>query len=354
MSTYLSYGLCLLIMIWAVKGSTITSFQERDAKYALNRLIYYFSIFISLLVIILNLDKLIIKILEIGNKEILKNFNVNLFNIICLAICFFLIQFLIYQSLKFLCRPFIGGYSKVLKGGKLKTLAFSTVFGMLKGFVIILIVFIAIVTFNNTITRGTKITIFDNLKAYARLEGLISINKPVLSNNDVSNYSVGNSNFIIYYNGVTLEEVIKSTEKIDNKALELTYDAKSDREIAKNIYSWIGSNIEYDVYKAEKALNNEGKYKSGAIEAFESRTGICFDYACLYVAMARKVGLKVRLITGQGFDGKSFGPHAWNEVYLSDEDKWIKVDSTFYKSGDYFDTEGFDKEHIKESVAGEW
>lgn len=355
MSTYLAYGLCLFIIIWAIKGSTSASLQEKNSKYALDRLIYYFSIFISLIILMLNLDRLIIKILEIQNNYLhIGNINNKLFNIIALAMIFFLIQIIIYQFLKFLSSPLVKGYSKLLSGGLVKVILSSFIFGILKGFVIILILFVAVITFNNTINRGIKLNLFSDISAYCKLEKLISANRPIILNNDIKDYASVNSNFIVYYNGVTLEEGIKSTKEIDNKAIELTSNAKTDREKAKNIYSWIGSNIEYDFYKAEKALNNEKLSKSGAKEAFESRVGICFDYACLYVAMAKKANLGVRLVTGQGFDGKNFGPHAWNEVYLKDEGKWIKVDPTFYKSGDYFDTIDFDKEHIKESIAGEW
>ena len=82
--------------------------------------------------------------------------------------------------------------------------------------------------------------------------------------------------------------------------------------------------------------------------------GICFDYACLYVSMARAAGLKVRLVTGEAFDGNSYGSHAWNQVYLSDERRWINVDTTFYISGDYFDSNLFEEDHIEGEIAGEW
>ena len=85
--------------------------------------------------------------------------------------------------------------------------------------------------------------------------------------------------------------------------------------------------------KLEKVLNGSDISKmpeSGAICAFEKKSGICFDKACLYVAMARAINLKVRLIGGQAFDGKKYVGHAWNQVYLNDENIWINVDTTFY------------------------
>ena len=93
--------------------------------------------------------------------------------------------------------------------------------------------------------------------------------------------------------------------------------------------------------------------ESGAICAFNTRTGVCFDKACLYVAMARAAGLKVRLISGEAFDGEKYVGHAWNQVYLKDENNWINVDTTFYEAGNYFDSNLFN-EHKVDSIVGEW
>ena len=70
--------------------------------------------------------------------------------------------------------------------------------------------------------------------------------------------------------------------------------------------------------------------------------------------MARAVELNVRLVTGSAYDGEEYGAHAWNEVYSKEEERWINVDPTFYLSGNYFDNETFNNDHIKESIAGEW
>jgi len=167
-----------------------------------------------------------------------------------------------------------------------------------------------------------------------------------------------NSNFnnvktIIYYNGVTLEDGVKSNNQIDAFARKLASEG-TDRQRAKKIYNWIGANISYDNDKASRVLNNDFNIKSGAIPTFQSKTGICFDYSCLYVAMCRANGLKVRLVTGEGFNGVSWVSHAWNEVYFADEGKWVNVDTTFYKGGNYFDNRRFDRDHKDSKIVGEW
>ncbi len=159
---------------------------------------------------------------------------------------------------------------------------------------------------------------------------------------------------IVYYNGVTLEEGIKSNSTIDNFAKNLASKGGTSKEKAKLIYNWVGSNINYDYDKADRVLRNDFNIKSGAIPTFQTKQGICFDYACLFTAMARANGLKVRIMTGEGFNGVSWVSHAWNEVYIPEEDKWYKVDSTFYKGGNYFNSRRFDMDHRDAKIAGQW
>ncbi|MDP4088339.1 MAG: transglutaminase-like domain-containing protein [Bacillota bacterium] len=167
-----------------------------------------------------------------------------------------------------------------------------------------------------------------------------------------SDSSEGTSGTIVYYNGVTLEEGIKSDAEIDNMARKLTAGAKSDNEKARILYDWVGKNIQYDDAKAERILNNDFSTKSGAITAFNERKGICFDYSCLYVAMCRAIDIKVRLITGEGFNGVSWVSHAWNQAYVNG--KWVNVDTTFYKGGNYYNSSRFNLDHRNASMAGEW
>lgn len=183
-----------------------------------------------------------------------------------------------------------------------------------------------------------------------------NIDSTVESNKEPNSEKVveSNKNVINLYNGVTLEQGIKSNEAINKKAKELTKNVKSSREKAKRIYTWISENINYDDNKAENISEKTSEYKSGAIEAFETRKGICFDYSCLYVAMAREAGLKVRIVTGEGFNGKEWGPHSWNEVYLPEKNQWITVDPTFGKAGNYFDSKKNSESHRDGKIVGEW
>lgn len=176
----------------------------------------------------------------------------------------------------------------------------------------------------------------------------------IISVNDIPNIKKNNKNVIIYYNGVTLDEGVKSNAAIDSMADEITKGKKTSEDKAYAIYKWIGTNIEYDDKMAEEVLSGKVDKNSGAIPAFEKRSGICFDYACLYVAMCRKEGIKVRIITGQGFNGIEWVSHAWNQVYINETGQWLNVDPTFSIAGNYFGNAKFNRDHRAEDIAGEW
>jgi hypothetical protein len=163
-----------------------------------------------------------------------------------------------------------------------------------------------------------------------------------------------NVGVITYFNGVTLDDAVKSNAAIDAAARSIVGDEKDPRQQAYLLYRWISRNINYDYNKAAQVSQNPDGMESGAIVTFNSRTGICFDYASLYVSMCRAVGLKVRLLTGLGYSGLVWGDHSWNQVYIPAEGQWINVDCTFGVQSDYFDNPDFNSTHQYAQVQGEW
>jgi transglutaminase-like putative cysteine protease len=157
-----------------------------------------------------------------------------------------------------------------------------------------------------------------------------------------------------YFNGVTLNDAIKSNEEIDNYARSLVRGETTDIRKAKLIYRWVSNNIKYDYDKVEHFQQNIPDSSTGAIEAFKARKGICFDMSALYVAMLRAVGLKVRLVVGKAYTGIRWGDHSWNEVYIADQKRWVPVDTTFAIGGNYFDRKDFYSDHKLGKIAGEW
>ena len=354
MRELVAYVICAIVILYGIRESIGTAFEERTLKYSLYKVLYYFSILLTFFLVIVNLNLVMTIIIRFKLQYLTFIYNTKYTNSIILIIFFCISQNIIYVLLKLLSQPVLSSFKSSEKRA-IPLCIISGFLGFIKGLVIILIAFVGVITYNRTLGDNNKIDLFNDFLAYDRIKTIIFTETSFKNDmHPVNDNTISTANNIIYYNGVTLEEGIQSNEEIDNKAKEIIKFCEDDRSKAKRIYTWIGTNIQYDSEKASKALNEEELNGSGSIAAWCNGKGICFDYACLYVSMARAVGLKVRLVTGEAFDGNSYGPHAWNQVYLTDEEKWINVDTTFYISGDYFDSNLFDEDHIEEEIAGEW
>lgn len=351
MNEILSYVMCLVIIILCVTSSIKHTLKRRTVNFSLERVVYYFSILISILLIALKIDVILEGITKIAATSFkLSGIYNDIGKIALFVVLFFFIQVVLYKVLKTILIPIVLNLNRQ---NSVLLVGVSSVLGVAKGIIFLSIIFVGIISYNNTIGIYNKVNIFNENKMYSALEDILARNTSELTEEIVENFLPA-SNIIIYYNGVTLEEGIKSTEEIDSMAITLTENADNDMDKARILYSWVGSNLQYDYDRAEKALNNEKLENSGAISAFNTRSGICFDYSCLYVAMARAADLKVRLLTGSAYDGTQYGPHAWNEVYINEIEEWIPVDTTFYLAGNYFNNDDFYEDHIIDSIAGEW
>lgn len=272
---------------------------------------------------------------------------------ICVIVLLFcIVKFLIQGLLNILHSFSVHNVFGNIKNNKLFLFIFSLVFGIIRGMVIIILICIPLVLFNSLVESNNRINVLDGLKAYDRMESLVDNKKIRLISNGLTQDVSSNS--VVYYNGITLEEGVTSNREIDEKAIELTKTGDSQRKKAKDLYIWIGTNIKYDDNKAASIMEKQEKGESGAIPTFNNKTGICLDYACLYTAMAKASGLKTRIIVGEAFNGEEFISHAWNQVYLEEENKWINVDATFYTGGDYFDSKNFNEDHKEKDIAGEF
>ena len=354
MRALVAYIICAIIVLYGIRESILTAFKERTLKYSVYKVLYYFSILMTFFLVIVNLNLVMTVIIRFKLQYLTFIYNTKYTNSIILIIFFCISQNIIYVLLKLLSQHVISAFKSNEKR-VIPLYIISGFLGFIKGLVIILIVFVGVITYNRTIGANNKIDLFSDFSSYNKIKTIIFTN--ISFNPDmypVNDNTISTANNIIYYNGVTLEEGIQSNEEIDNKAKEIIKFCDDDRSKAKRIYTWIGTNIQYDLEKASKALNEEELDGSGSITAWHSGKGICFDYSCLYVAMAREAGLKVRIVTGEGFNGKEWGPHSWNEVYLPEKNQWITVDSTFGKAGNYFDSKKNSESHRDGKIVGEW
>lgn len=140
-------------------------------------------------------------------------------------------------------------------------------------------------------------------------------------------------------NGPALPGHLASDAKVEAAAPEIVSLAKSltagkDSVLAKIdcIFDYTHSAIKYDA--------NSGSRNQGALAALQSGTGVCEEYASLFVALCRAAGIPARVINGFGRDLASAGAawrdggdirpyrHAWAEAWVP-EYGWATFDPTF-------------------------
>ena len=148
---------------------------------------------------------------------------------------------------------------------------------------------------------------------------------------------------------VPTKHVESNNEEIITLAKSITQNLTTTREKSLAIYDWVAKNIEYDYDKYLKQVNKNYDNDYGALNTLRTKTGVCYDYSVLVAALGRAVGLQVKVIKGNFVNPYRNELHAWNEIYIPEENRWINVDSTFAHSlsTNYFDNSDFYVDHEK-------
>jgi hypothetical protein len=141
-------------------------------------------------------------------------------------------------------------------------------------------------------------------------------------------------------------------DNIVEAAKTVTAKAATDEEKARALYTWVGTRITYDWDKVKDYEQKRIWHEQTPEETFATKKGVCIDYSRLYAVMAKSVGLKVNVVTGLGYDGQgSYGPHAWNEVFLVQKQDYVPLDSTWVSSGaNWFNPPNFNETHIRDDA----
>lgn len=120
-------------------------------------------------------------------------------------------------------------------------------------------------------------------------------------------------------------------QKILEKAREIAGEDRDAWSVARKLSAWTYKNLKWK--KVDYA---------DAAQTLATREADCSEFSQLYVAMARSLGLPARMVSGLAYSGRSFGGHAWVEVYVG---QWIELDPTF-------GTDFVDATHIRDSNGG--
>ena len=153
--------------------------------------------------------------------------------------------------------------------------------------------------------------------------------------------------------------LVDKTEKLNLDMWELSEFAeknlKTENELARFFYYWIGKNIEYDSeflrkMKVEKNIHKEYLKKQDEYRVYEDRKGVCAGYANLFSWFMQEADIQVENISGHIRDESNHYVelnsdddfrHAWNAIKLNG--KWILIDTTWGTSNEeaksefYFD-----------------
>ncbi len=106
-----------------------------------------------------------------------------------------------------------------------------------------------------------------------------------------------------------------SDSVVVEEAMELAEPADDDMDVVEEVYNYMINNFTYDYDKAETVQSG---YLPDVDAIFETKTGICFDYAAVMATMLRCERIPTRLEIG--YKGDLY--HAWISVYL-EEEGWV-------------------------------
>jgi len=111
-------------------------------------------------------------------------------------------------------------------------------------------------------------------------------------------------------------------------ASEITNGSSSLFEAASRLNNWVSKNVEYDVRFGNVSYDSKW--------VLENRRGTCDEFAVLFIALCRAVGIPARYASGIAYSNipgrEKFESHAWAEVYFPGHG-WIPFDPTYGESG---------------------
>ena len=107
-------------------------------------------------------------------------------------------------------------------------------------------------------------------------------------------------------------------------------NSESDTERILKVEKFVSDWLIYDEIKKNEIVENDTQiYLVDMDQLFQSRKGVCYDYAVMATALLRAQDIPARMVFG--FDG-NVQYHAWVEAYLEDTNRWVRIDPTYAES----------------------
>lgn len=119
------------------------------------------------------------------------------------------------------------------------------------------------------------------------------------------------------------------TRSIDSLAIYIDSHQPEEGGKLKMLYSWITSNMRYNVYPTFISVNEKRDEKKEMLQALQSREGVCRHFALIFQAVSERMDIPAFFIEGYT---KTNGvitpePHAWCAALVNG--KWYQYDPTF-------------------------
>lgn len=117
-------------------------------------------------------------------------------------------------------------------------------------------------------------------------------------------------------------------DDIAKKASEITNGSDNLFEAVSRLNFWVNNNVKYDI--------SYGNVVEDSVWVFENRRGTCDEFATLFIAMCRSIGIPARYVSGMAYSSlpeiSGFGNHAWAEAYFPGYG-WLSFDQTYGQAG---------------------
>lgn len=127
------------------------------------------------------------------------------------------------------------------------------------------------------------------------------------------------------------EERISPQNKVIRHAAAQIPNSQTEADTVKNIFDFVVNHMQYNPSDANNV--------KGSVKALQSGTGVCEEFADLFVALCRAKGLPARTVAGCDLPFTDYSlsynnGHKWCEVYLKDFG-WVLFDPTNNLSKDF-------------------
>ncbi len=101
-------------------------------------------------------------------------------------------------------------------------------------------------------------------------------------------------------------------------AADIAADALPGYPQAEAVRAWIQREVTYEY--------GTSTVSTSALETYETRTGVCRDFAHLGIALCRSLDIPARMVVGYLHELDPMDQHAWFEAYLGG--RWFTFDAT--------------------------